>query len=238
MGDTAIVRSVRLWVLRPSPQGPVPRSLAFVRLPSFYFAASRNARIRVTASDGFNQTSAVSAQFIARGSPPQVLITSPNRGFRVAGDANLQLAGEAFDQRLRRLGGHQLHWLDGSFSLGYGATLNAEPLPPGRNVIRLVGQDSSAATASASRTVVVTKVKLPFLHLRIPSRVGPHARKLILTASASHPATLTINGHRFELTKKFRHLRLAIKRGRRAVLLELAVSEHGVRIPFAAKVAR
>jgi hypothetical protein len=223
----------RHW--RPIYLGP---NRGHTRLPSFYFAASRDARVRVVASDGFNQTAAVSARFTALASPPQVLITSPNRGFRIAGDANLQLAGEGFDQRLRRLSGRQLHWLDGPFSLGHGATLSAEPLPPGRNMIRLVGRDAAGGQASATQTVLVTKVKLPFLHLRIPARTGARARRLILTASASHPATLSINGHRFQLTRKSKRLRLAIRPGRLALLLELAVSDHGVRIPFAAKVAR
>jgi hypothetical protein len=208
------------------------------RLPSFYFVASRNARVRITASDGFNQASAASARFTALGSPPQVLITSPNRGSRIAGDANLQLTGEAIDQKLQRLSGHHLHWFDGSFSLGFGPALSAKPLPPGQNVIRLVGRDAAGNTASTSLRVTVRPVKLPFLHLRIPGHVGPRARRLILTASASHPATLTINGHRFRLTKGSRHLTLAIKRGRSALLLELAVSEGGVRIPFASKVRR
>jgi hypothetical protein len=208
-----------------------------VKLPSWYFAGSHRARVRVIASDGWSQGSADSRLFTAVGSPPKVLITSPGRGFRIPGDARLQLSGEAFDQTPRLLGGRRLQWFDGPFALGSGGQLSAEPLPPGRNLIRLVARDGSGLRSSATLAVLVSAARLPFLHLHIRGRVARGARRVRITASADSALTLTVNGHRYALSRHRRTISLAFGRGS-ALLLEMAVTEQGVRIPFAAKVVR
>jgi hypothetical protein len=208
-----------------------------VQLPSWYFAGSRRARVRITASDGWAEGSAVSAPFAAIGSPPRVLVTSPARGIHIAGDTRLQLSGEAFDQTGRLLRGRHLRWLDGPFALGTGSTLSAEPLPPGRNLVRFTARDATGASATATVPVFVSAVKLPFLHLRIPARVSRRTRQVTITASALTLTTLTVNGRRYTLSRHTRRITLAI--GRRAgLLVEMVVSEQGVPIPFAAEVLR
>lgn len=208
-------------------------------LPSFYFVASRSARLRVRVSDGFNQPAALSGRFVALGAPPEVTITTDlARGTPVAGDARLQLSGNAVDQGGQTLAGPQLRWFDGPFLLGTGAQISAAPLPPGVNHLRLVARDPTGRTASAGLTVVVSAVRLPFLRLRIPPRVRPRAGRLRLQGSSSIPATLTIGRHNFRLTGKPRTFNLLIAPGRGPLLLALSVSAEGITTPFAARITR
>jgi hypothetical protein len=214
-------------------------------LPAFYFVASKHARVRVRVNDGFNESVAVSATFTALGAPPIVSITTPGAQTRLAGDARLVLEGTAFDQLLQSLPGHSLRWYAGRFLIGRGSVLTAPPLPQGRNRIRLVATDS-AGSASASVIVNVTRVSLPYLRLKIPSRVSPHARTLTLTGSSAVPATLKIGRVTFQLRRRPAKLRLRIKRGRTPLLLELTATvnsspapiPNSSPTPFAAAVSR
>ncbi len=209
-----------------------------VALPSFYLVASGSARVRVRINDGFNESAATSARFTAFGSPPQASILSPAPHTRVNGDALVPLAGQAFDQQLRNLTGRSLQWFDGPFLLGHGATLAAGPLAPGINHIKLAARDGAGRIGSATITVTVTAVQLPFLRLTIPKRVSRKALKLTLTASSAVPAELTIGRHSFALTTTSRRFSLPISRGRTPLLLHLTVTAHGISTPFAAEVTR
>jgi hypothetical protein len=208
-------------------------------LASFYLIAARHARVRVRVNDGFNESDAVSGRFTALGAPPQVTIqTVLASGTRVAGDARLQLDGQAFDQRLRALSGRSLKWYDGPFVLGTGSALSAGPLPAGANHIRLVASDPGGRSATATLTAIVSPVKLPFLKLRIPQHASPGARHLTFRAAASVPATLTIDRHHFTLGKRAKKFSLPIGRGRRRLLLQITVAAGGINVPFAVNVTR
>ena len=209
-----------------------------IRLSSFYFNASRRARLRIGVNDGFNQTLVVSRPFTALGAPPEVAILSPARQIHVAGSADIQLTGEAFDQDLRALRGRSLRWLDGPFRLGIGQQLSAGPLPPGKNDIRLVARDAAGRTAQATVTIVVRRVVLRFLRLTIPAHVSAHARSLTIAASSRLPATLTIARSTFKLAHKTKRLRIRIKPGRQPLLLALRVASRGSVTQFAAEVHR
>jgi hypothetical protein len=204
-------------------------------LPGFYFVGSRAARVRVRVNDGFNETAAVSKRFSALGAPPAVSIA--NTPTAIAGDARVQLTGEAFDQRMRLLSGRSVRWFDGPFALGSGTTLSAGPLPPGANHIRLVARDATGHSAAASVTVNVRPANLPFLKLALPTRVSRRATKLVFSASSAVAATLTIGKRSFEVTTKTAKLSLPISR-RAPLLLHLSVREGSVTIPFAAAVPR
>lgn len=210
-----------------------------VTLPSFYFAASRKARVRVRMSDGFNQPDALSGTFVALGAPPQVTITTKLAPkLLLAGDAAVPLTGQAVDQLAQMLKGRSLKWYDGPFLIGTGAAISAGPLPPGTNHIRLLARDPSGRTGSATISVRVSPVSLPFLKLKLPKSVGRKLKQLTFTASSSTPATLTIGRHSFALGMKRRQFKLAIKRGRTPLLLQLSVTANGVRTPFAALLTR
>lgn len=208
-----------------------------VSLPSFYFAGSRDARVRVRASDGFNAVAALSARFTALPAPPQATILSPASGTRIAGDARLQLLGRAFDQRLRRLTGRAMQWRFGRFVLGSGAALSAEPLPPGRDRIQLLARSGAGPAGVAAITVVVKRVPFPFLRLRLPRRLAPGARLLRFHASSTVPGTvLRIDGRRFRLSARPRGFKLRVGRG--PLLLQMSVSYDGATSPFAELVQR
>jgi hypothetical protein len=209
-----------------------------VSLPGFYFLGSRDARVRVRVNDGFNETAAVSAPFTAVSAPPQVSIVSPGPRTRLSGDATLQLAGEAFDQQLRSVSGHSLQWFNGPVPLGYGATISAGPLPPGANRIRLVARDAAGRTASATIVVNVMPVKVPFLNLTTPARVSSRASQLTLLASSAVPATLTVGGRSFDLTRTPKLLIVPITPGQSPLLLELRATANGTSTPFAAEISR
>jgi hypothetical protein len=207
-----------------------------VSLPAFYFTRSRAARVRIRVNDGFNETSHVSARFTALGAPPQAAIQSTLP--RLPGDAMLPLVGQAFDTQLRMLAGGHLQWYDGRVALGSGNAITAGPLPPGINRITLRARDSYGAVGSASVTVRVAAVNLPFLKLSIPRSIRSRTRVLTIRASSSIAATLTVGRRSLRLRSRPGQLRLSVRRGRVPILLELRVSAGGTITPFAALVGR
>ena len=204
-------------------------------MSSFYFAASEAARVRVRVNDGFNETAAVSPVFFAVGAKPQVAIEKTLTS--VAGDARLQLSGQAFDAGMRELRGDSLRWFDGPFAIGRGAEVSAGPLPAGKDMIRLVATDSAGRTGTAQVRVTVRPVRLPFLKLGIPKQVPRAARKLVFSARSAVPATLTIGKTRFKLGPKKRRYSLPIRRGT-PLMLRLTATAAGEQTPFAVLISR
>jgi hypothetical protein len=208
-------------------------------LPSFYFTAARRSRVRVRISDGFNETDAVSGVFSAAGAPPEVAIeTTFSPRMPIAGDAQVQLAGQAVDQAEQKLSGRQLRWFDGTFPLGHGAELSAGPLPAGVNHLRLLARDPAGRKAAATLTVHVSAVQLPFLHLTIPHHASGVTRKLTLHGSSSVPATVTIGGHRLHLGRTSKTFSVPIGAGRSPLLLQVSVEAGGLKTPYAVRITR
>ena len=207
-------------------------------LPSFYLIASHAARVRVRINDGFNETAAVSSRFTALGAPPIVHIVTPASGGELAGDATLQLAGQALDQTLRQLSGNRMRWFDGPFLLGTGTQLSAGPLPPGANHIRLVAVDRAGRRSSAAVEVTVNQAYLPFLSLAMPKRISRRAQRLTLRAASSLPSVLEIGGKSYALTRSPREIKLSLHLGRTPLLFKLKITAAGHTIPFAAEVGR
>ena len=208
-------------------------------LPSFYFTAARRSRVRVRISDGFNETDAVSGVFSAAGAPPEVAIeTTFSPRMPIAGDAQVQLAGQAVDQAEQKLSGRQLRWFDGTFPLGHGAELSAGPLPAGVNHLRLLARDPAGRKAAATLTVHVSAVQLPFLHLTIPHHASGVTRKLTLHGSSSVSATVTIGGHRLHLGRTSKTFSVPIGAGRSPLLLQVSVEAGGLKTPYAVRITR
>ncbi len=203
-------------------------------LPGSYLEGSRAALVRVRVNDGFNESVAVSHPFTVLDAPPQVTIAKTLS--KIPGDTRLQLQGQAFNQRPSALGGHRLHWFDGPFALGSGTEINALPLPPGKNHIRLFARDAGGIS-SAHALVTVAPVHLAFLRLKIPKSVPSSARKLVFHAQAAVHAVLTVDGRRFSLGPKAKKLSLPIKSGG-SLLLQLAVKANGITTPFASAIRR
>ncbi len=211
-----------------------------VALPSFYFTASSHARVRVRISDGWNQPSAESPTFAAAGAPPQVAILSRfAKRMRFAADAHLSLSGQAVDQALRSLTGRRLTWYDGALRIGTGTSIMAGPLPAGVNHIHLVARDPQGRTSSASVTLHVTALRLPFLKLSVPARAGRRARSVTLTVTSQLAATLAVGRRHAKLEAgKRTRLVVPIPKGRAPVLLRLMITAGGVTTPAAFIVTR
>jgi hypothetical protein len=197
-------------------------------LPARLFSRSRNARIRVTVNDGFDETRAVSGRLSAVGAPPVVRIVAPARAVaRIAADTPLLLAGEASNDQGRRLAGGRLRWFAGTRAIGTGPTLTAPLLPPGRRTIRLVARDLDGRTAEARVVVAVRAVRPAFLRLRTPTRVSPSATRLTFTTGATVPATLRVGGLRFDVGRRPRAVSVAIRPGRGPLQIRLTLSAGG-----------
>ena len=208
-------------------------------LRSFFLTATRRARLRVRVNDGFNESVAVSGRFVALGAPPQVTIwTRITRGLRISGAARVQLSGQAIDQAAQVLSGRSLRWFDGSTLLGVGSAISAGPLPAGVNRIRLLARDSAGRTGSATLTVRVSPVRLPFLTLEIPRSVYRYSKLLTFRAAASVPAILQIDRHSFRLARKLKRFSFRIGSSGASLLLACRVTANGIATPFVVRTTR
>ncbi len=216
-------------------------NLGHVSLPSFYFAPSTDAMVRVRVNDGFNEAPALSQSFTAADPPPQVSILTPAMGASVqlAGDAPVQLTGDAWDSQRHELGGSSLSWYDGGTLLGTGSSLLAGPLPPGTNTIKLLARDPAGTTATATTTIAVRPVRMPFLRLQIPSRIPPGRDSLVVTATSALAATLSVAGQQLQLEPGLSgHLQVTVQPGASPLILRMAITADGIQVPFAARVHR
>jgi hypothetical protein len=209
-----------------------------VRLPSTYFSGSGGARIRIAVNDGFNQVQAISARFRAVGTPPTVSILEPARAQTFGGEASIYLHGQAFDDALVPLQGRHLRWLVDGTTLGTGVTVTAVVLPPGADRITLLATDPRGRSASASLTIHVSAVRLPFLRLRVPARIGTRARRLTIRASSALVTTLRLGRRNLTLGTAAKVITLKVAPGRRPLLLRLEVSARGVTYPVTLVVRR
>ncbi len=121
-------------------------------------AGSDQMVIRVTASDGFNATQAVSGPFAVEGGPPRAVILSPKDGVRHSESLPLSLSGWASDPALGEITGDSaFRWRSSvAGELGTGRTLQTLGLATGLHTIQL---DVTAGTRMARATVSVTVVR-------------------------------------------------------------------------------
>ncbi len=196
-------------------------------VPSRELFASRNARLRITTNDGFNQTVAVSSRFRALGARPSVTITSPSAGMRAFDDASLVLTGSAFADTGKQLAGRSLSWLDGKRVIAHGGAASVSGLRPGRHALQLVARDSSGRTGSARVTVVLAAARPRFLTLSVPMSLSHRARSVKLGVAASLPGTLTIGKQRFAVARHLRTLVVKATAGRAPVTLHLTLKAYG-----------
>ena len=200
-------------------------------LPSAYFSASSDARIRIDADDGFQDTVVVSQPFTASGVPPAVTILAPAASTSISYGSSLYLRGEAFDDRLESVAGGHLEWSFGTQVLGHGATISASLLPPGADRITLTAHDYRGRTTSASVVVHVNAAPVRFLKLTPPDSVASTATELPLSAASALPATLHADGRAYALGRKPRLITVAITPGVGPLTLSLSVTARGITDP-------
>ena len=179
-------------------------------------------------SDGFHETPAVSGRFTAVGSPPLMHILSPGKGKRIPADANLDLAGQAFDDTEHTVKGSKLRWLDGKRVIARGADPSVLGLRPGRHVIRLVATDSRGRIGSTTVGVVVTAVRPALLGFKPPRRLSPTARRLALRVAATVDSTLRSGAKAYRVGRKARTIVLPVRPGRKSLVLRLRLSSGGL----------
>jgi len=208
-----------------------------VTLPNHYFAASDHARVRIDANDGFDTASVMSKSLKAKGSPPTVIIDSPTDGQSYRGEALIHLRGEALDDAPSPLRGKSVTWsIDGN-NVGSGLSATAHALSPGEHHVTLTATDKQGRKGSASITIHVAPVVLPFLDLRVPSTILPNATALTFTARSTIPATLVVRDQKYTIGQQPTGITLKTP-GNQPIPLALSVTAQGLTHQLAFLVVR
>lgn len=198
-----------------------------VPLPSTFFPRSARARVRVTVSDGWNETSDTSGVFRTRGTRPQVTIVNPAGAIAMAAEGTLGLSGLAAGDTGELLGGEHLTWKDGRHVVGHGTSATLYGLVPGRHVLRLVAEDDAGRKGSA-RVVVRVKGPAPgFVGLEVPESIDRSARVLELRSGSTYPAALLVGKQRVALDREVRPVQVKVKRGSEPLRLRLRLTAGG-----------
>lgn len=215
-------------------QGP---SEGRAKIPAMMLGAASRARVRVLVNDGFSTTSAVSRTFRAPGTPPLVRILSPGRRFALDMNATLSLTGEAYDDASRSLRKRSLTWLDGKRRVGRGETASVSGLRPGSHRFTLVARDRLGRRSRASVRVKIRGVIPQFTILDGPARLGAKARQVTLRVASAVPAILQIGKRRYQVGRRPRKLRVAVKPGKSELVIAVTLRAFGkqradvVRVP-------
>ncbi len=207
------------------------RSRGRASLPGRYFARSRRARVRVTVSDGFDETSAVSGRFRAAGAPPTVQIIAPEAGLSANADVLVQLEGAAADDAGRAITGKRLQWFVGERRVARGAT-PAAYLSAGARTLTLVARDRAGRRARASVPIALAAVAPEVISYAGPASLTAKAKSLRFRAAVSLPARLTVTGatrrpQRFGVGRSARERTLRVTPGTTPLTLTLTFTAGG-----------
>jgi hypothetical protein len=197
------------------------------KIPSRLLSASRNARLRVRISDGYNVTTVRSGRFRADGAPPLVQILGVQGRGRVLQTTLLPLQGSAYDDSGQLLTGHHLTWYLGSRRIGRGEFATAQRLPAGNTTIRLVARDSHGRSGQAILRLRVIAVPASYLLFDAPLLVSRRSHTVVINVAASTPATFTIAGRHYRVDTKPRAIRFAVRRGRSLIRLACSLRSRG-----------
>ena len=197
------------------------------RVPSRFLSASRNARLRVLVSDGFNLTTETSGRLSAAGAPPTVqILNAPRRG-HVLATTTLLLQGSAFDDADRPLTGHRLKWYLGKRLIGTGEQVTLTNVQPGSAAIRLVATDAHGRSAKATLPLRVVAGKPRYLLFDAPLLVSPRARTVRIKVASSTAATFTIAGKHYAVSFRQRTVTVRVRRGRSPIGLRCSLRSPG-----------
>ena len=156
-----------------SPNGGTTWSALAVGLSSTTYtaditklAASTQALIRVTASDGFNSTTDPSnAVFTVSPHAPQASIVSPESNHLYVGDQVITLNGMAVDIEDGILNSTRLSWssnLNGPLGTGSSISIIASTLTEGTHIITLTATDSTARVGTTTIPIRVFRTAPAF----------------------------------------------------------------------------
>jgi alpha-tubulin suppressor-like RCC1 family protein len=201
-------------------------------LPSYLLSASRDARVRLYVSDGFNEAILTSPRFRALGAPPTVNLTAPTRAIRVSGDASVNLAGTAEDDSGVMLTGRALVWRSGRQLLGRGTRITTTALSVGHHRVTLTARDPAGRVASASVAITILASPPVLTVLRVPKRVSRKARYLTLRVATLAPARLAVGRARASVDRRSKLIHVRISPKVRTLLLVLRSGRYRVRVPI------
>jgi streptogramin lyase len=197
------------------------------RVPSRLLAAARDGRLRVQVSDGFDLTAATVTHLNAKGALPVVQILDVAHGRTVDAGSTLPLQGAAFDDAGAPLTGRRLRWYAGHRLVGTGERVTVTGLPAGTTTIRLVATDSHGRMATARLRVGVRAPAPAYLVAQAPAHLSPQARSVRITVASTLPATFTIAGKSYAVSRSPRTLAIAIRPGRSTLRLPCVLRSAG-----------
>ena len=189
------------------------------RVPSRLLSASRNGRLRVRVSDGFNAAVTTSGRLRADGAAPVVRIIRPGRGNRVRAGSTLLLKGSAFDDADRPLTGRHLKWYAGKKLVGHGELLSVMSLAPNVKSIRLVATDARHRSSQAVLALKVIAAPPAFLVARAPTHIRATAKRVRIVVASTVPSVLTISGGHYRVGRKPRAITVKVRPGRHTLRL-------------------
>jgi len=196
-------------------------------VPSQFLSASRNARLRVRISDGFDVTTILSGRLSARGVPPVVqIIGAPRRG-HVLATATLLLRGSAFDDAGRPITGRHLRWYLGRRLIGFGERVTESNLTSGATMIRLVATDARGRSAQSSLPLRVSAVAAHYLVFDAPLLVSTRARSIRIEVAATAKAAFTIAGRRYSVGPQLRAITVRIRPGKSLLRFDASLRSPG-----------
>jgi hypothetical protein len=196
-------------------------------VPSRFISASRNGRLRVRISDGFDVTTVTSGKLLAQGAPPVVRIVGGPRRGHVRSTTSLLLQGSAFDDADRPLTGGRLRWFAGKRLIGLGERITVTGLAAGRTTIRLVATDSHGRSSQAVLPLHVDASLARYVVFDAPLLVSIRARSLRMRIAASAPATFTIAGKHFAVARTPRAITVRFKPGKSILRLPCSLRSAG-----------
>jgi hypothetical protein len=115
----------------------------------------------VTASDGFNATSALTGPVTVPDHPPTVGIDDPLPGDVFTSDEPVILRTSSWDMEDGDLSDSQFHWTDsvnGDLGSGSELSLDASTLAPGSHIFTVTVTDSAGHQSSTNVTVTVQRL--------------------------------------------------------------------------------
>jgi hypothetical protein len=185
---------------------------------------AQHARLRLSVNDGFNTTTIVSKPFRTSGSAPVVTVLSPVQHERGFADASLYGSAQAYDDEGKYLTGRALRWFDGRRLLGHGNHVNIAGLTVGRHRIVVMALDRFGRTGRRSVEVTVLPVKPQLVGLRVPSKLKPTARRLVLRTAATVAGMLVHGNDRCRVGTRARRCSFKVKPGRATLHLTLTLT--------------
>ena len=208
-----------------------------VSLPASLFARSHEARIRLRASDGFNETIVTSAKLSAEGTPPVPHIQEPVAGAHFRNDVALRLSGTGFSDSGKPLPSNAFHWFDGDRPLGVGPRLSVFDRERGYHTIRLV-VDDDGRKGEVSVKIFIDAVAPTFMGLKVPEVVSHYEDEVRISVASSMPAVLVAGDQGFAVERKAKELRVRIPKGHAELRLPLVLIANGESSKVVVKIKR